>query len=654
MTGHGLATLAALGWICLLGVPGIVLLERDFRHSVPALAAALLLGLALHLLLAALISLVMPISLPALMILSLLLSGAALLWRGRDLITPAISTVPFSVWPIVGASGAALWLALIYTTVGNDYGEVVKYTAYFNADGFKHMAYSWSAYNLGLPVVDPFGGGDTLPYYWLFYLLPGEVHHLVQGATDGEILTTLFGVSLVVAYLLLVTLYAILREIGTSAPIAAGLTFLAFLSPSLDGFAHLAAHQGEAFELAEYVDMDGYNLFLGILGHSVSSSTLFRMMLFGWQHCLAMALLAAWFYFAIKPTLMGRFVVARHILVLPIIATSTLVGLAALPAYLLCEWAFYWRDRTSIRSYAGSLFIFVAAVILPVALGMIGGDVGQHASTSLSSIENDAAGVNWAALFLAPLGPVADFSPAIFWAIAGGILAWSAKITPNRAHLAAWIVSGVALLMLVFADGFVQNDFIRVEAQLKISFVAAFGLWPAAALAFQERLSFRHGKLAGKVLLVLGLLTPLFNSVFFTTQHEYATIDIPNIDQRAFVWIRENTPSDALFLSQTETGILRGGRDTWVPIFAGRNVAMSYRAGHGITILGTSVTLEQAFVDGDGHSIEQFASQENVRYLYFSRSLHKNSYDALRGHFKATNAWADVYDKNGVTIIHQK
>jgi hypothetical protein len=576
---------------------------------------------------------------------SLLVSAMAIAWR-RYLITPqqdsAISDGGFAHHPrdtvallcVVGLGLALSAPALLAVGVSIDGAQ--RFGAFFCADLFKHAAYTGALASGPLPPVDPFSAGDPLRYYWLSYVLPAAA--LQVAGSPVRAIDLLLGQTLLQTFALSTLLFGLARRLGAGPAAAAAATLLGFASLNLDGLAALFdAPYADMRELVQIQNLESLDLTL-LFGapDRFAASTLYRLCLYVPQHQLAILLLLVWAHLSLRPDAhVVRVRAARMAVVAVLPLVSLLVAPAAFAVIALTRLAMFFTDRSApAQRMRAELIVeaiaFAAALLLIRAGEMLGAAGDTRAAFDL--VQSDRG----------PTARLFWFLPQLFTSFGGLLLfccvgAWRSLANPSRSGMVS--VLPLALLgggfgCLFVSELLLPRSDLRINVELKASFVAWIAMVISSALAFQElhRSSGAVKTTFVAAALVLGLGLPsIAADVLWHSQWPWDGalrkrwhVAVPRADMTALDWAREHLPAGARFVQRPSPSFLEGGVDAWVPIFAGRPVVIATRA----TVL-RAPRLEQArrlFRSTDVGEASRLARELGSEYVYLSFALDPDHY----------------------------
>lgn len=642
-----LAVLAVAGLGGLAMAPGLLLVRG--RADAPGVTCAAMVGsLAVMLLATALAGAAAGAAgaaLPAASLAAVSLVAAGFAWRlgGRAGTEKGGPRFALPEWQglAVGLMIALYGLASLALAFTETAEGTLRIHAWYNADWFKHVGHVHALANAGVPARDIFGGGGTLHYYWLFYILPGAAASL--GAEPWAALSAANGlVSLLLGYCLYALTRMTLGPAGSAnAALAVTTTALVVLAPA--GFFFWFAGGGR---LADFLAS----------GISPSASGLLATGQVIPQHALATAVLCSWALLA-QPAPGGTAAHGRgaalHLLSLAALASlmtlSTMLGAMLLGAYGLARLA-EGRLRT-VPELAAMVAASIAMVLLLEVLKL-----GDPASAIASPLLTDEAVVRppWELAFAALMKSV-GFVGLPLLVIAFFLLRLRPE-TPAERH--AYIVS-LALLaagaLVVMAAQVVlparPAAEIMVRAKIPFSIAAMMlgammvrRLW-AGSLRQRAGLVAALGALAAAALpSTVAFLAWLgnFGDVY--------TTDVPGPDRRILASLRERSDSGALVWQYPEKPVLGqpAGADNWTAIFAGRTVPNSERATD-YAAAEPMIALSTAWFAG-----ENVAIPGEVDWVYLSRALHPESYDALAARMARDPTFAKAECYEGACLFERR
>jgi hypothetical protein len=208
----------------------------------------------------------------------------------------------------------------------------------------------------------------------------------------------------------------------------------------------------------------------------------------------------------------------------------------------------------------------------------------------------------------------------------------------------------LVLMLWLAVSNIVDSPGLLIEAQLKTSFLFIPVLILGAGLLFL-RWPFKAwlpGARAGLAFVfLLGLPSMAHDLVWHLRPEGQWIVRVPAADRVAMEWISKQTPVDALFQQYPEQPFLLGGREVWLPVFAGRAIAYSPRSAYGFHVEKAATDIFS--IQTDTAERRRLADTLDLDYLYLSASLQPNEYSALAAEFARTG-WRAVYQQSSVSV----
>ncbi|HEY7817726.1 MAG TPA: hypothetical protein VIG29_05880, partial [Vicinamibacteria bacterium] len=207
--------------LVVFAAPGIPLARRWFEGPLAILAGAALGYLASSLLAMALFrfGLLRPIP---------VLAAAAALYAASSSIAPRRAADP-ERWLAAALLVPLLLVALPFLKVGASVEDGVAFRAYFSADLMTHLSVVAELQKGVYPPQNPFYAGETLPYYWLFFVQPAAFG--ASGANQPVLLTLYLASGMLFAGLL----FCAARTLGLAPPRAFLATAVLLTAVSYEG-----------------------------------------------------------------------------------------------------------------------------------------------------------------------------------------------------------------------------------------------------------------------------------------------------------------------------------------------------------------------------------------------------------------------------------
>lgn len=527
---------------------------------------------------------------------------------------------------------------------------------FFNADFFKHIAIT-NSFQIGhLPPVDPFGATGRLHYYWLQHLFPAT--GLVVFEPHVESINILLATGIIQTVLMTLVAFGLAMRFSNHAPSAFIAIIFGFASLSLDGWAAQLIYSDEPWlTTIKSTNMEGLDLTrLYGASHHIAGSTLYRLQLYIPQHQLSASFFLAYLLlraYAPNPTS----TVAKNALLIALPASSILLGIPLLAVIAFIVFLDCWRNR-ELPAFSIQ-FAFLVALALPLATGMFEFGFANTIATSVhASASNSVAFLERLAWM--PFQWLTTFGPLI---VLAAVALWWLRSYPEMKQesdtLLAIIL--VAAAGYITAEGLLPPGRLRLDAELKLSFVVSIASIAGSAFFFSALRHSEHKKLIGKRYLyglspifLVGLLSPIHDVIWHSclpvecVATPRQAVTIPMQDLEALKWAHKNTPPTAIFQQFPEPGFLAGGRDTWVPVFAGRPVLASPRGTN--TDSAILAQVKSLFDPTEATEAGKLAQELGIQYLYLSRTLTPRIYDQQYLNFLHQPNLTRAFANNDVSI----
>lgn len=523
--------------------------------------------------------------------------------------------------------------------------EEPSYRPFFNADFFKHLAIAQTIAIGNIPPIDPFGASGSLRYYWLQHLIPATGLQWFPGTDPFQLM---IAIGLVQTILLTVLLFGMAERASGSPQAALIAVFLGISGLSLDGLAAVLDNPSlHWIDIASNVNQEALDLTTPIgAPYHIAATTLFRLCLYLPQHQLCAAFFLACMLIGLDSSTQ-RTLLARAALILTMPALSLLLGIPSVVSLLLIALSV----RPQMQVAATVLLLLGLSLFIPLATGML--DLGhvQHIASETWDTAKEASLLNrliW-------------FPPQLLTSI-GVILLVGCWVffLPNAIRIDIKILAlplALSLAGYIFAETFLHAGRLRLDLELKLSLLACLALVPLTAVWIESASSgqIRTWQAVGPAILAIVGSISLFHDLWWHSRFAAdldtsgMTITIPSADMAAQRWIKSHLPPNAVIQQYPESPFLiSGGRDTWIPVFAGRRIAASQR--------GTNTTPEQLsnarklFDPIAPHEVSRKALLLGAEYLYLSRSLTPEGYRRIRQAWDEDRQLRRIYELDGVSV----
>lgn len=607
--------LTALLTMAILSLPGWILALRG-QASLGLAAAAGVGSIFTILLVSALIGEVVgPLPAWSILVVGTLMAFAVLLIGKGPVHLPKIEWVQL-VFPLFCAGVGFAAYSFAFQT-GDD---PLIYRSWYNADWFKHLGHANAAANFGFPVPDIFAGLGRLHYYWLFYLLPGA-----SASLHGDVQGAMIATNVIVIFLFWLLLQELLKSAGISSRLAALLAFVGWAINSISAIGLVMSYQ---FDFRRLLDE-----------RSIDPGMLMEVNSYIPQHVTMLCGLLAFLILFLR----GASIRYRYVLALaPVIAagaTSTLLGASVVA--VCCSVLLFFAPHPFLRRAALAIgtglaalaIVFLLQVVLPGAdQGSLGSPVFESGSTAAPMGER---------LTALAIRLVATLSLALPLGLIGIALGWRRDDEAQaRFALIGGLIFAIGLGATLAASILLDDARLAGEIALRNKYLLVIGL--LVGIAFLVGGSGTGGRerrsigLAIGVMVILALPTVVLNFFWLGWSGPRWQLEIPGDDMEALTYLRTHAERDALVLQYPEpVSFLMGGRDTWVPIFAGRAVPGSYRSTRWAES-GPVVAAMERFYAGEADA----DPGADIDWIYLSRTLHPDSYDGLAARLEADADWS--------------
>ncbi len=520
------------------------------------------------------------------------------------------------------------------------------YRAYFTADFIWHTALTAELAKYQMPPVNPYLGDRTIQYYWTYFLVPAAIAQEGPGNL-ADIESTLKVNALLSGVLFLGAIIAAAWAVSFSAVGTALAVAVAVLAASAEGIYAIWDLLSRGRSLARLTDLN-IDAMSAWEFSGLRVDSLVRSMWYNPQHSMsaALGLLAmpvAGLGGVAAP--LGAIAVAGLALALSTTFNPLIGGLFSL-VYGLVIAADAVRDRrfAALLRHAAAAALAGLAVAWCVANDMVEGASG----VVLYGLGGYAQNAPVATLMVS-LGPL--ILPAVL-----GI--WPPWRIPRRAWPAlVGTALGLAVFYLVRLS--VEGSYIGFRAgqllQLAMPGLAAIcfgrlwaGSWPSRAAAVALCV----------LIAAIGLPTTLidsYNAQDVTNRRMgpgfHWTIALTPDEQEAHVWIRRETPRDAI----VQMDPIAHGRETWsqLPTFAWRRMA----AARPISLMNIPEYAERSrrahriYADQDPAAAATLAGELGIDYIFIGPAEQRgNPAASLEKFEKRPDLFKPVFANKGTRI----
>lgn len=527
-------------------------------------------------------------------------------------------------WAPVELSGigiAIIFLAYGFLTQGlavqEDSDGNLLVHAWYNADWFKHLGHVAGLANFGLPASDAFNGGSALHYYWLSYILPAA-----GASVGGDNWAALNAANVVIIALFCLTFYGTVRMASSTAPAAftAALLILFVCAPL--GFFLVALKPG------------GTDLLLNWPG-APKSPALSTIAKYIPQHALALATLLAWVLLnrpdAKAPEPLRWLSLA---MLAGAMTLSTLLGAIVLGVYgLLTLWERKLKAVPEVATMA------VIASLLVIILGVVQLDDPNSAIESplLTNVPDPKPwferGAASAADVISNLG-----IPLLVALIA--LRFWRPEDDASRYAMRLAIVTMVTGIAAAVVAEVLLAPRLAIETRIRAVNIPAIGVAIAGGWAISH---WWQGSNKARIAIIatLGCLTLLAlpsqvaNLSWHAQVGDQYTTRVPQDDRAVLAYLKGNSDARSIVWQYPEPPLLGSpsGHDAWSVVLGGRTVSGSLRATNYSSAAHYIQLAERFFTN------QPVEVPAHISWVYLSRILHPNTYDAVLARMEADRAW---------------
>ena len=586
---------------------------------------------------------------PVAFVLSWLALASVLVWLSRRCRQPLMS---LPAWSPGDTRALALTLLLVPLLMGPPYRNLGRedasgtrwYRAYFTADFVWHTALAAELGRFDSPPRNPYMASQTMHYYWTYFLLPAVA------ASGRDVQAPLKTNAILSGGLLIAMLYLLARTAVPRAGPAAAAVWLTVLATSAEG--SYVVHQvwergGTLADLTELnIDAISAWVFKGLRIDGIA-----RGLWYNPQHSLSCAIaLIAVLIGATSGAGAGRGAIWLAGAALGMATTfNPFVGAVFSAVYGLGVVVDSIRRPGAVAIVARHA---QAAVPVLLALGWCAmNEVADGAAAAVSfGWLIGIARNNTLAVLLLSTGPV------LLPALAG---LWPWRALPMQPMRVAGI--GVALsLLLMHTLTLSEPSWVGFRTgqmlQLMLPVLLARVLWALGQVGTAS-----VATLAGAIV-VVGLPTTaidLYNAQDISNRQLgpggfHWTQAVTRPQQRAFEWLRESVPEDAIVQMEPK---LRGA-DHWslIPSFAQRRMS----AGLPISLLPTpeyeqgSLEVQWIYRTPDAREAWELARRRGIDYLYIDPDDRAAYPEGTAKFDHATEYFEHAYDRRGISFVKVK
>jgi hypothetical protein len=564
----------------------------------------------------------------------------------RRLTTPAVR---LPVWTPAGATGLLAILVLTLAVATPPFAHVGRadatgnryYRAYFTADFVWHSALTSEIGKFSMPPKNPYLARQAIHYYWTYYLLPAVASQIGPPPVRNVQLCLKMN-ALMTGLLLMSSVFLAAWTVAGRAVASAVASSVGLLASSAEGLYQTLKLWQRGVPLSELRNwnIDAVTAWPPLGGHRIDG--LQRCLWYVPQHSMAYALgiIALVVAATAGPSGSLSAIAFSGVALGCSVAFNPLVGGIFALAYGLSIGVARWREPRTVLRHAVAAVPVVAALIWCASNQMVEGAGGFLQFGFLGASRQQPIFT-----LLLSLGPILVTGTA-------GLVA--ARGLPYAPALPYAVLAFLSLFLMYFVRLSVDQAWMAFRAgQMMIIALAALTARFIAASTGPSR------RLAAVVVVVLALVcgTPT------TIIDEYNAQDIHNLamgpgfpwtivvtpqQQRAYAWIRENTPAAAVVQMDARSR----ERSTWsnIPSFAERRMA----GGLPISLLNIQEYAERSDRIRTMYSTSNPAEAENIAhslridYVYVDEVERRAYASGIR--FDGSKVFEKVFEDGPVVV----
>jgi len=556
--------------------------------------------------------------LPAWVLAPVSLAGCAGAWLLRRTARPAPAPVEWQGLALA-ALMAAFGVFCLTLAIRHGANGSLAVHSWYNADWFKHLGHVHAIADYGVPARDIFGNGGPLYYYWLSYILPGAAT-----AIGGDGWAALTAANTITTALFALTFYGVARMACPSRNLALAATFLGLFVTAPPGF------------FMQMVFGPGLQSMLE-MPLAPKGPALLAIAQFIPQHTLAVVQVLAWALLCRPDSTAPRTARLLSLVSLAAIMTvSVLLGAMLLAAYGLTV---LWRKRLKAAPELVAMAVLSGALVLIVGVLQFSDPNSSLASPLFANQPQPIPWYERSATTLATLFGLLGLPLLAVFYIA---LQWKTRDEPEqfvRQFSTFLLVSAFALAVLTEAA---TPPRIAIETLIRAVIPAGIGIalmaaWAFAAVQRKGGLAKRLTWIAVAAMVIVALPCAYIRTAWIARFGDLYTTEIPADDMRAMARLRVLSGPREVVWQYPEPPVLAepSGGDAWAAVMAGRTVDNSQRATDFAAVKPT-IDASTRFFAGEPEPIPA-----HVGWVYLSRVLHPQTYDALLRRMREDGAWRE-------------
>ncbi len=526
--GYFLQAICSLTLLVLFLLTAFPISQILAPSGLPALVFAFPVGYIAHSILLAIVARTFGVNPTAMIAYMLVVAGLVLIFRKRFRFNEAPQVADLRIllcWLVAAAATIALPLLQVGRVI--ECGHVFR--AYFNADYFKHLGITATLAQSGVPPANPYLSGNTLHYYWGFYVI---VAYWMKLFPSFPLEYLMIQFTMVGAFIFVSSLFVALRAFVQSRKTLVSILPLLLMGGSYEGTYLLfkCIRSGTSWRAFTHYNIDALTRWDW---GTPQVDTLYRAMLYAPQHLLALTVvLLSLFLWKRKLSATGFFIL--YGLIFSTLGFGAVIGavfIALSGLFLLMDFVRSPKEKLQEVLIAGMVGLFFLGLYLFVFdMFRLQGGAFRFGLVGLLWVHLPGYLVlNWGAILILGLAGFARRFPNIPWAR-----------------------MGIMLMISLLCMHYVKDTVGGSEVTLKLGYLSMICLlFPAAA--FLDHHFSRPGAAVHKILglffllLLLGVVT--WGMDVYNTQdihNKEFTTCISKDDYEVLRWMQTNLKPDAV------------------------------------------------------------------------------------------------------------
>lgn len=543
----------------------------------------------------------------------------------------------FELMRLIAAVLILVMIAIPYSQVGEMTSKGIAYRDFFSGDFLKHAGITIGLTHSTIPPENPYFEGETLHYYWMYYLIPSMIMRQLGADTCEPILISL---NMMFAGVFLWFWFGLCRRIITGKAIWLVSGFIPFAFYSWEGSAVLLdlLHKHKPwFRYTDY-NIDGYSRW--ILGHPEIDGV-YRLLLYNMQHIIPTILVLIALRLWSQPDSGTR----RVSLGLGILAALSIGHSGFVGSFLVV-----WLGLTTLLTTAAGGKTVRERVIRACQIG-----IPPFLAMILYTFDFDMTGGGMPLTLTIVKAFRTDPLQFMTLNFGAGILALISIPYWRRisAPLSLLFTVSVFVLIGVIVPEWPSDVAVKVGYSTALSGALLTGLIPVYLKRKALRILFF---VTFSIVGILSLPTPVFEMLnFYDIHNSNSSSYISTEEWDAYRWIRDQIPQEAIVQRGLKTDI-RDAPFSPIPNFAQRRTAVGDRMHARIFLVPDEVYLprrqdvEYIFRYKDAGAIHEICSRTGIDYIYWGVQ-ERATFNEPEALMSRRDLFESVYATEHVTIF---